>query len=280
LLPTFVIGLREGVEAALIVGIIAAFLRQEERGDALRYVWAGVAAAVLLCAAVGVTLQIVNEDLPQRQQEGLETIVSLGAVGIVTFMIVWMRRNARGLRKELERSAAGALARGSIYALVAMAFFAVLREGLETAVFLLAAFQSTANPGAAGAGAVIGLAVAVAIGWGIYKGGVRLNLSKFFRFTAAVLVLVAAGLLAAAAHTAHEAGWLNAFQGQALDLSWLIVPGSVTSSLFTGMLGLQPQPTVAEAAVYILYAVPMLVYVLWPQRSRPRAPARQPAQAA
>jgi high-affinity iron transporter len=280
LLPTFVIGLREGVEAALIVGIIAAFLRQEERGDALRYVWAGVAAAVLLCAAVGVTLQIVNEDLPQRQQEGLETIVSLGAVGIVTFMIVWMRRNARGLRKELERSAAGALARGSIYALVAMAFFAVLREGLETAVFLLAAFQSTANPGAAGAGALIGLAVAVAIGWGIYKGGVRLNLSKFFRFTAAVLVLVAAGLLAAAAHTAHEAGWLNAFQGQALDLSWLIVPGSVTSSLFTGMLGLQPQPTVAEAAVYILYAVPMLVYVLWPQRSRPRAPARQPAQAA
>jgi high-affinity iron transporter len=280
LLPTFVIGLREGVEAALIVGIIAAFLRQEERGDALRYVWAGVATAVLLCAAVGVTLQIVNEDLPQRQQEGLETIVSLGAVGIVTFMIVWMRRNARGLRKELERSAAGALARGSIYALVAMAFFAVLREGLETAVFLLAAFQSSANPGAAGAGALIGLAVAVAIGWGIYKGGVRLNLSKFFRFTAAVLVLVAAGLLAAAAHTAHEAGWLNAFQGQALDLSWLIVPGSVTSSLFTGMLGLQPQPTVAEAAVYILYAVPMLVYVLWPQRSRPRAPARQPAQAA
>jgi high-affinity iron transporter len=279
LLPTFVIGLREGVEAALIVGIIAAFLRQEGRGDALRYVWAGVGVAVVLCAAVGVTLQIVNEDLPQRQQEGLETIVGLAAVGMVTFMIVWMRRNARGLRKELERSAAGALARGSIYALVAMAFFAVLREGLETAVFLLAAFQAATNPGAAGAGAVIGLALAVAIGWGIYKGGVRLNLSKFFRFTAAVLVLVAAGLLASAAHTAHEAGWLNVLQGQALDLSWLIVPGSVTSSLLTGMLGLQPQPTVAEAVVYVLYAVPMLVYVLWPQRARPRAPAGQPAEA-
>ena len=279
MLPTFVIGLREGVEAALIVGIIAAFLRQEGRGDALRYVWAGVGVAIVLSAAVGVTLQIVNEDLPQRQQEGLETIVGLAAVGMVTFMIVWMRRNARGLRKELERSAAGALARGSIYALVAMAFFAVLREGLETAVFLFAAFQSAANPGAAGAGAVIGLALAVAIGWGIYKGGVRLNLSKFFRFTAAVLVLVAAGLLASAARTAHEAGWLNVLQGQALDLSWLIVPGSVTSSLLTGMLGLQPQPTVAEAVVYVLYAVPMLVYVLWPQRSRPRAPARQPAEA-
>ena len=279
MLPTFVIGLREGVEAALIVGIIAAFLRQEGRGDALRYVWAGVGVAVVLCAAVGVTLQIVNEDLPQRHQEGLETIVGLAAVGLVTFMILWMRRNARGLRKELERSAAGALARGSIYALVAMAFFAVMREGLETAVFLLAAFQAATNPGAAGAGAVIGLALAVAIGWGIYKGGVRLNLSKFFRFTAAVLVLVAAGLLASAAHTAHEAGWLNVLQGQALDLSWLIVPGSVTSSLLTGMLGLQPQPTVAEAVVYVLYAVPMLVYVLWPQRARPRAPAGQPAEA-
>src|SRR5689334_3735900 len=133
MLPTFVIGLREGVEAALIVGIIAAFLKQEGRKDALRYVWAGVAVAALLCAAVGVTLQILDQDLPQQQQEGLETIVALAAVGMVTFMIVWMRRNARGLRKELERSAAGALARGSIYALIAMAFFAVLREGLETA---------------------------------------------------------------------------------------------------------------------------------------------------
>ena len=279
MLPTFVIGLREGVEAALIVGIIAAFLRHEGRSDALRYVWVGVGVGVALCAGVGIALQIVNEDLPQRQQESLETIVSLAAVGMVTFMIVWMRRNARGLRKELERSAAGALARGSIYALVAMAFFAVLREGLETAVFLLAAFQSAANPGAVGAGAVIGLGVAVVIGWGIYRGGVRLNLHKFFRFTAVVLVLVAAGLVASAAHTAHEAGWLNALQGQAVDLSGVIVPGSVTSSLLTGMLGLQPQPTVAEAVVYVLYAIPMLAYVLWPQRSRPRAPAEQ-AQAA
>jgi high-affinity iron transporter len=277
LLPTFVIGLREGVEAALIVGIIAAFLRQENRMDALRHVWAGVGVAVLLCAAVGVTLHIVDTDLPQRQQEGLETIVGLAAVGMVTFMIVWMRRHARGLRKELERSAAGALAQGSIIALVAMAFFAVLREGFETAVFLLAAFHSAANPAAAGAGAVIGVAVAIAIGWGIYRGGVRINLSRFFRLTALVLVLVAAGLLAQAAHTAHEAGWLNLLQDQALDLSWLIVPGSVTSSLLTGMLGLQPQPTVAEAAVYLLYAIPMGVYVLWPQRSRPRAPAPQTA---
>ncbi|HEX3317372.1 MAG TPA: iron uptake transporter permease EfeU [Solirubrobacteraceae bacterium] len=277
MLPTFIIGLREGVEAALIVGIIAAFLRQEERRDALRYVWLGVCAAALLCLVVGVVLQVVDQDLPEKQQEGLETVVALAAVGMVTFMIVWMRRNARGLRKELEKSAAGALVRGSIVALVAMAFFAVLREGFETAVFLLAAFDSAANPAAAGAGAVIGLAVALAIGYGIYRGGVKINLQRFFRLTAIVLVLVAAGLLASAVHTAHEAGWLDALQGQALDLSWLIDPGSVSSSLLTGMLGLQQQPTVAEVVVYMLYAVPVLAYVLWPQRARPRQAAVQAA---
>ena len=279
MLPTFIIGLREGVEAALIVGIIAAFLRQEGRRDALRYVWLGVGVAVVLCAAVGVALRLVDQDLPERQQEGLETIVAVAAVAMVTFMIVWMRRNARGLRKELEASAAGALVRGSVVALVAMAFFAVLREGFETAVFLLAAFDSAANPTAAVAGAVIGLALAFAIGYGIYRGGVRINLQRFFRLTAVVLVLVAAGLLASAAHTAHEAGWLNTLQGQALDLSWLVDPGSVTSSLLTGMLGLQPQPTVAEAVVYLVYAVPLLVYVLWPQRARKREPAPQTAAA-
>jgi high-affinity iron transporter len=271
-LPTFVIGLREGVEASLIVGIIAAFLRQENRAGALRSVWLGVAAAAALCAAVGVALHMLDQELPQKQQEGLETIVALAAVGMVTFMIVWMRRHARGLRKELEQSAASAIAAGSVAALVAMAFFAVLREGLETAVFLLAAFQSAASPAAAGAGAVIGVAVAVVIGWGIYRGGVKINMARFFRLTALVLVLVAAGLLASAAHTAHEAGWLNELQGQALDLSWLIVPGTVTSSLLTGMLGLQPQPTVAEVMVYLLYAVPMAIFVLWPQRPR-RVPA-------
>jgi len=160
-----------------------------------------------------------------------------------------------------------------------MAFFAVLREGLETAVFLLAAFQSAANSTTAGIGALLGIALAVVIGYGIYRGGVRINLQKFFRFTAAILVLVAAGLLASAAHTAHEAGWLNSLQGQAIDLSWLIEPGTVTSSLLTGMLGLQPQPTVAEVLVYLLYAVPMLAYVLWPQRTRARPPARQTAAA-
>lgn len=274
MIPTFVIGLREGVEAALIVGIVAAFLGQQGNRVALRYVWIGVAGAVIVCAGVGIALQVVDAQLPERQQEELETVVGVCAVGIVTFMIVWMRKHARGLRGELERSAGAALATGSAVGFVAMAFFAVLREGLETAVFLLAAFQAADGPLTAGLGALLGVAAAIVIGVALYRGGMKLNLERFFRITSAFLVLVAAGLLATAAHTASEATWLNTLQDPALDLSWLVVPGTVTSSLLTGMLGLQPRPTDIEVLVYLLYAVPMLAFVLWPRRgSAPAAGA-------
>jgi high-affinity iron transporter len=275
MIPTFVITLREGVEASLIVGIIAAFLVKEGRRDAIRQMWLGVAIAIALCVGVAVLLEVVGQELPQRQQEGLETVVGLIAVSAVTYMIVWMRRNARGIKATLEGEAASALAAGSTMALVGMAFLAVLREGLETSVFLLAAFQNSTDTTAAGAGAVLGLIAAVAIGIGLYRGGVRINLTKFFRITGAVLVFVAAGLLATAAHTAHEAGWINSLQGQAVDLSWLVQPGTISGSLLTGMLGLQPAPTVIEAAVYVLYAVPMLLYVLWPDRFRRRSRSPQ-----
>jgi high-affinity iron transporter len=270
MIPTLVIALREGVEASLIVGIIAAFLAREGRRDAMRQVWAGVAIAVALCVGIAVLLRVVGQQLPQREQEGLETVIGLIAVAAVTYMIVWMRRHSRGIKAELEGSAASALAAGSTMALVAMAFLAVLREGFETSVFLLAAFQDASDPTAAGAGAVIGLVAAIAIGLGIYRGGVRINLARFFRITGLILVFVAAGLLATAAHTGHEAGWVNGLQGQAIDLSWLVQPGTISGSLLTGMLGLQPKPTVVEAMVYLLYAVPMALYVLWPDRLRSR----------
>ena len=270
MLPTFVIGLREGVEAALIVGIIAAFLRHEGRRDALRWMWVGVTCAVAICVTGGVTLELVSRDLPQRQQEMLETVVGAVAVAAVTFMIVWMRRNARGLKRALEGRASDALAQGSVIALVGMAFFAVIREGFETSVFLLAAFDSSSNPAAAGGGALLGVVLAVAIGYGIYRGGIRLNLTRFFRATGLVLVLVAAGLVATALHTAHEAGWLNSLQGQTVDLRWLVGPGTVRASLLTGLLGFQPRPVTAEAIGYLVYAIPVAIYVLWPSGLRLR----------
>src|SRR4051812_23341004 len=123
MLPSFVIGLREGVEAALIVGIIAAFLRQEGRRDSLKWAWLGVGIAVAICVGVGVTLHVIDQELPQRQQEGLETVIAFLAVGIVSWMIWWMRKHARGLAGELREQTASALAQGSVRALVAMAFF-------------------------------------------------------------------------------------------------------------------------------------------------------------
>src|ERR1700712_2692082 len=276
MIPTFVITLREGVEASLIVGIIAAFLVKEGRRDALRQMWIGVGIAIVLCTAVGVGLDVLNEELPQKQQEGLETIVGVIAVATISYMIIWMTRHSRGIKSELEGEAASALAAGSTMALVGMAFLAVLREGFETSVFLLAAFQDASDTAAAGAGAVLGLLAAVLIGLGLYRGGVRINLSRFFRVTGLILVFVAAGLLASAAHTAHEAGWINSMQSQVLDLSWLVQPGTISGSLLTGMLGLQPQPVLIEAIVYVAYAVPMTLYVLWPDRFRPGKRAPQP----
>jgi high-affinity iron transporter len=269
-LPTFIIGLREGLEASLIIGIIAAFLIQRGDRKALRPMWYGVALALALCLGVAAILEAVDRALPHKQQEGLETVLALVAVVGVTYMVVWMKRHSRELKGSLERSAESALVLGSAWALIGMAFFAVLREGLETAVFLLAVFGNSTNPAATGTGAVLGIALAVGLGFAIYKGGVRINLSRFFRFTGFVLVLVAAGLLSSAVHTAHEAGWTALLQAQAFDLRWLVAPGSVRAALLTGMLGLQPIPTVGETMAWLLYAIPMSLYVLWP--------ARRPAQ--
>ncbi|HEX5495557.1 MAG TPA: iron uptake transporter permease EfeU [Mycobacteriales bacterium] len=271
MLATFVIGLREGLEAALIVGIVAAFLRQRGRGDALRMVWVGVGTAVAICLAIGVSLDVLARNLPTRAQEGLETVVGLVAVAMVTYMILWMRTHSVGLKRELEGAAGSALASGSAWALVLMAFLAVMREGFETAVFLLAAFQASSAPASAGAGALLGILVAVGVGYGIYRGGVRLNLARFFRATGLVLVLVAAGLVMTALHTGHEAGWINAGQTSVLDLSWLVRPGSVQASLLTGVLGWRAHPTAIEVAGWLVYGVPMVLAVALPRRARPAA---------
>jgi FTR1 family protein len=272
MLPTFVIGLREGVEAALIVGIVAAFLSRHGRREALRWVWTGVGLAALLCLGVGVGLHLLEASLPHKQQEGLETVIALVAVAAITYMVVWMKRNSRGLRQSLEADASAALAQNSVKALVLMAFLAVLREGFETAVFVVAVLNSSSDRGAASIGVALGLLVATVLGYALYRGGVRVNLSRFFRVTGVVLVFVAAGLVASALHTAHEAGWFNALQSQALDLSAIVAPGTVRAALLTGMLGLQPKPTLGETLGWLIYVIPFAIFVAWPAGSVARGP--------
>jgi high-affinity iron transporter len=264
MLPTLVIGLREGLEASLIVGIIAAFLVKQRRRDVLRWCFVGVASGVLICVAVGVALRLVSQNLPQRQQEGLETVIGAVAVLMVTYMVIWMKRHSRDLKGQLEGATSSALAAGSGLALVVMAFLAVLREGFETVVFLLAAFNESDSGVLAGVGALLGITGAIALGYAIYRGGVRLNLSRFFRATGLVLVLVAGGLVVNALHTAHEASWLDVGQQATLDLSALVRPGSVQASLLTGMLGLQAHPVLIELVGWLLYVVPVGLYVAWP----------------
>jgi high-affinity iron transporter len=281
-LPTFVIGLREGLEAALIIGIIAAFLLQRGERRALGWMWAGVGLAAALCLGIAFVFQAVDRSLPHDAQEMLAAAMALVAVGGVTYMIVWMRRHSRDLKRSLETHAETALTTGSTWALVGLAFFAVIREGLETAVFLLALFKTATDPTVTATGALLGLLLALGLGYGIYKGGVKINLSRFFRITGFVLVLVAAGLLASAAHAAAEAGVLTVGQASAFDLSWLIAPGTILASLITGLFGVQAVPTVAEVVLWIAYAVPMSLYVLWPHGRAPmkrRAPGVEPSPA-
>lgn len=266
MLATFVIGLREGLEAALIVGIIAAFLRKN--GKSLTAMWLGVALAVALSIAVGVALNLVEQALPQAAQEGMESIIGVVAIFFVTGMIVWMNTHARHMKSALEADAAQALGRASAYALASMAFLAVLREGFETSVFLLATFSAAQSAALAAAGAVIGLLAAVVIGWGIYIGGLKINLSRFFRFTGAFLILVAAGLVITSLRTAHEAGWLNAGQQPTVSLAWLVAPGTIQSALITGVLGIPADPRLIEVIGWFAYLIPVGLYVYWPQSSR------------
>lgn len=269
MLPTLVIGLREGLEASLIVGIVAAFLGQRGDRRALRAMWVGVAVAVVLCAGIGIALKLAEQQLRARDQEGLETVVAVVAVVMVTSMIIWMRSHARNLKRDLERSAASALARGSAAGLVLMAFLAVFREGFETTVFLLAVLQNGAAARTGTLGALIGIAIAVVLGYGIYRGGRRVDLGRFFTITGAVLVLVAAGLVVSALGTANEAGWVSSGQHQVLDLSWLVRPGTPVFSLFNGVLGVPAHPVTLQVLGWVVYFVPMIVFVTWPSRRRP-----------
>ncbi|MDQ2844931.1 MAG: FTR1 family protein [Actinomycetota bacterium] len=269
MLATLVIGLREGMEAALIVGIIAAFLKQDGKSKALRLMWTGVGLAVLLCIGIGIALAALSGALPQRQQEMLEAVIGLVAVAMVTWMVLWMRKHSKDLKRDLGTAVGGALANGTSFALVGMAFLAVVREGVETAVFLVAASQTAAG-GATFSGAGLGIGVALVLGYLVYRGGVKLNLSKFFRITGVVLVVVAGGVLMSSLYHAYEAGWITIGRQAWLNFSAFIKPGSVQESLLTGVLGIRAELTAIDVLCWLLYVIPMLVVVVWPPR-RPLA---------
>ena len=258
MLIPFLIMLREGIEAALIVGIVASYLSQTGRSRLLPMVWAGVLLASVLCLVLGVAMDLVSAELPQAQQELFEGVVGAIAVVILTSMVFWMRKAARSIKAKLHDSIDSALQPGgSGLALVGMVFLAVGREGLESVFFLLATFQQDVGA-AVPAGAILGLLCAVAVGYAIYRGGVRLNLRVFFRWTGVFIVFVAAGLVASSLRSFHEAGLWDGLQKTAFDLSAVLPNDGIAGTLLAGLFGYTDTPTVGEVVAYLGYLLPTL----------------------
>ncbi|GAA0435142.1 iron uptake transporter permease EfeU [Streptomyces luteireticuli] len=274
----YLIGLREGLEASLVVCILVAYLVKSERRDALRPVWLGISAAVLLAMGFGAVLQYGSQTMTFEAQEMLGGSLSIVAVGLVTWMVFWMRRTARHLKKELHGKLDAALAMGT-GALVLTAFLAVGREGLETALFIWTAVQATNDGVRPLVGALLGLLTAVVLGWLFYRGALKINLAKFFTWTGGMLIVVAAGVLAYGVHDLQEADVIPGLGSKAFDISEQIPADSWYGTLLKGVFNFQPDPTWLQVAVWALYLVPTLLFFFGPGRAGKVAPSRAPQEA-
>ncbi|AJQ99716.1 MULTISPECIES: iron uptake transporter permease EfeU [Hafnia] len=275
----FLIMFREGLEAALIVSLIASYLKRTQRSQWLGIVWVGVILAAALCLGLGIFINETTGEFPQKQQELFEGIVAVVAVGILTYMVFWMRKVSRSVKTHLEGAIDNALnaGKGQGWALVAMVFFAVAREGLESVFFLLAAFQQDVGIQAP-IGAVLGLVCAIIVGMMIYWGGVKLHLAKFFKWTSLFILFVAAGLAAGAIRAFHEAGLWNYLQDIAFNFTDVLSTHSLLGTLLEGIFGYQEAPTVSEVLVYFLYLIPALIFFFMPQRAVDEAANRNTSQ--
>lgn len=275
----FLIMFREGLEAALIVSLIASYLKRTQRAQWLGIVWIGVILAAALCLGLGIFINETTGEFPQKQQELFEGIVAVVAVGILTYMVFWMRKVSRSVKTHLEGAIDNALnaGKGQGWALVAMVFFAVAREGLESVFFLLAAFQQDVDIQAP-IGAVLGLVCAIIVGMMIYWGGVKLHLAKFFKWTSLFILFVAAGLAAGAIRAFHEAGLWNYLQDIAFNFTDVLSTHSLLGTLLEGIFGYQEAPTISEVLVYFLYLIPALIFFFMPQRAVDEAANRNASQ--
>jgi high-affinity iron transporter len=279
-IANYLIGLREGLEAALVVSILVAYLVKAGRRDRLGPVWVGVLGAVALSLAFGALLTFTSNQMGFEAQEAFGGTLSIVAVGFVTWMVFWMRRTARSLSTELRGRMQAALAMGT-GALVLTSFLAVGREGLETALFIWSAVQATGQSTSPVVGAALGLVSAVVLGYLFYEGAVRIDLATFFRWTGLVLVVVAAGVLAYGVHDLQEAGVLPGLDALAFDVSGAVPPDSWYGTLLKGTLNFSPATTWLQAVVWLAYVVPVLALFLRPARLAPAAaPAATPRPAA
>jgi high-affinity iron transporter len=273
-LANYLIGLREGLEATLVVSILIAYLVRTDNRSRLRAVWLGVAAAVGLSLVFGAVLTFTSSNLSFEAQERFGGTLSIIAVGFVTWMVFWMRRTARFLKRELEGRLEAALAMGSL-ALALTAFLAVGREGLETSLFIWAAAQAAGSGWRPILGATLGIGSAVVLGWLLYRRAITINLAKFFTWTGFGLIIVAAGVFAYGVHDLQEAGSLPGLNNLAFDVSGAVPPDSWYATLLKGVFNFSPATTWLEAAAWLCYVIPVMVLFFRP--ARPSQPVSQAA---
>jgi high-affinity iron transporter len=274
----YLIGLREGLEAALVVSILIAYLVKTGNKHRQRPLWAGVVIAVLVSAGFGALLTYTSSNLSFEAQEAFGGSLSIVAVGFVTWMVFWMRRTARTLSSELRGRLDAALAMGSL-ALLFTALLAVGREGLETSLFVWSAVQATGDSTSPLVGAILGLLSSVVLGYLFYRGAVRIDLGKFFTWTGAGLILVAAGVLAYGVHDLQEAGWLPGLNSLAFDVSGTVAPDSWYGTILKGTVNFTPATTWLQAILWLAYLAPVTVLFFRPAKAVAMSSPPQPAAA-
>lgn len=268
------IGLREGLEAGIVVMVLVAFLVKADRRDALKWVWLGVGAAIAMTVAVFLTIQFGAYTIKDLAAEAIAGVASLVAVAIVTSMVLWMRSAAAGLSGELRAGMSRALETGA-GAVVALAFLAVGREGFETALFMVGyAEAETAWPLL---GLLIGVAIAAAIAWGMYAGAVRINLAKFFSYTGVFLIVVAAGILSYGVGALQTVGWLPGATARAFDISSWMNWSSWYGEIVQGIFNISPTPTVLQLLCWLAYLAVVLTLFLRPAGAPPRRTDENPS---
>jgi high-affinity iron transporter len=277
--PSFLITLREGLEAGLILAIVLAYLRSTNQRPHFRTVLVAAVAAVAISFVAGAAIFAIAGEFEGRWAEAFEGAAMLIAVGVLSWMIVWMKRQSAGIKSSLEREMAEAIGMGSVFALALIPFTAILREGLETAVFLFAATR-TSTPLESTVGATAGIIVAIGLTWGIYSGGYRVNLRVFFNVTGAFLIVFAAGLLVHGIHELQEAALLPVFIEHVWDINNLVDDGSGVGLWLKALLGYNGNPSLLEVIAYPTYlALASWYFVMQRPNVKAATPAHTPASA-
>ena len=270
MLGSLLITLREGLEAALIIGIVLAYLAKTDHRSWFKHVWLGTALAILASLSAGAVIYFSVGELEGRAEEVFEGLAMLTAAGILTWMIFWMRNQAINIKGHLHTQIQSMLGSGSSLGLVMLAFVAVVREGIETVLFLFAAVRVAESAVLSASGGVIGLVLAIAIGYSIYKGTSRLNLAAFFNVTSLLLILFAAGLLAHGIHEFHEAGFIPPLVEQVWDINHILPEKSTFGRFLTAIFGYNANPSLVELIAYSGYLGLALAGYFFPGSTKKR----------